>query len=797
MIPLAIPRPTRCPPRGRVSVSRPSWLPLSILAATLAPTTANAQTTAAVAVGTSAVELHAYQPTPFGERFLRLDRTAVLPRGEFRLGADVDYALRPLVLEDAMPGIFQVGAPGPEHVLIEHAVSASLAASLGLGHHLELALAVPVTLYQTGQTVPGVDTPSLLGVGNAQIGLKAGLFARAGLGAGAAILLSAPRGLGTFTAENGWSGEGRLFGDYERGRWSFGARAGLRLRQEILFEDTRIGNELGFATGAALALGPRTSLMAELAGSTPLASPFGNLRQSPVEALAGLRRRIGKTWFTLAGGPGLTDGYGSPVFRVVAGVTWANRPPDADLDGIPDDDDRCPRVPEDKDGFEDADGCPDPDNDADGIPDPVDRCPNVAEDKDGFEDADGCPDPDNDKDGILDGNDKCPDKPETVNGFEDADGCPDEAPKAVPADSDKDGILDDDDECPEEPEDKDGFEDADGCPDPDNDKDGILDAVDRCPLEPETINGVEDADGCPDAGKPEVRLGPHEIETLKPIFFATDRARVRHAFFSILAQVASLMKAHPEIGRVGIEGHTDATGPADWNQHLSVRRANAVVDFLVGQGIARERLVPVGHAEKLPWASNETPWGRAQNRRVVFHVEGVNPEAVKKDEARQERRRHIHRHHEKDPPPGADRSGPAKPAASVEEDGAADRGRAAVAPEEAPSHPEAAASAHPHPAEAAKARAAPASKRPRGAIAGASAPAAAGSRTDQDDDAEDADDTAADKVADGASDDATDQPPAKKASRKRWPTRLPRPAPKPMFTGPAPTLRELLVLPPR
>ena len=106
MIPLAIPRPTRCPPRGRVSVSRPSWLPLSILAATLAPTTANAQT--AAAVGTSAVELHAYQPTPFGERFLRLDRTAVLPRGEFRLGADVDYALRPLVLEDAMPGIFQV-----------------------------------------------------------------------------------------------------------------------------------------------------------------------------------------------------------------------------------------------------------------------------------------------------------------------------------------------------------------------------------------------------------------------------------------------------------------------------------------------------------------------------------------------------------------------------------------------------------------------------------------------------------------------------------------------------------------
>ena len=57
--------------------------------------------------------------------------------------------------------------------------------------------------------------------------------------------------------------------------------------------------------------------------------------------------------------------------------------------------------------------------------DPNDLCPNEPEDKDGFEDGDGCPDPDNDHDGILDIDDKCPDEPETFNNFEDSDGCPD------------------------------------------------------------------------------------------------------------------------------------------------------------------------------------------------------------------------------------------------------------------------------------------------------------------------------------------------------------------------------------
>ena len=101
---------------------------------------------------------------------------------------------------------------------------------------------------------------------------------------------------------------------------------------------------------------------------------------------------------------------------------------DNDKDGIPDTLDKCPNQAEDKDGFEDEDGCPETDNDGDGLPDLNDLCPNFKEDKDGFQDEDGCPD-DNDSDGIPDDKDKCPNEPETYNGFQDEDGCPDSTGK--------------------------------------------------------------------------------------------------------------------------------------------------------------------------------------------------------------------------------------------------------------------------------------------------------------------------------------------------------------------------------
>jgi outer membrane protein OmpA-like peptidoglycan-associated protein len=88
------------------------------------------------------------------------------------------------------------------------------------------------------------------------------------------------------------------------------------------------------------------------------------------------------------------------------------------------------------DGDADSDGCPEEkpvvrDRDGDGILDESDKCPDAPEDKDGFEDFDGCPDPDNDRDGIPDKQDACPRVREVFNGIEDEDGCPDEGEELV------------------------------------------------------------------------------------------------------------------------------------------------------------------------------------------------------------------------------------------------------------------------------------------------------------------------------------------------------------------------------
>ncbi|MBN2036130.1 MAG: right-handed parallel beta-helix repeat-containing protein [Chitinispirillaceae bacterium] len=101
---------------------------------------------------------------------------------------------------------------------------------------------------------------------------------------------------------------------------------------------------------------------------------------------------------------------------------------DADKDGVTGENDLCPSLEEDQDGFQDEDGCPDFDNDRDGLYDSQDKCPDQAEDADNFEDQDGCPDYDNDGDGIPDSVDVCPNNPETINSYKDDDGCPDEAP---------------------------------------------------------------------------------------------------------------------------------------------------------------------------------------------------------------------------------------------------------------------------------------------------------------------------------------------------------------------------------
>ncbi|MFH0921649.1 MAG: OmpA family protein [Fibrobacterota bacterium] len=280
---------------------------------------------------------------------------------------------------------------------------------------------------------------------------------------------------------------------------------------------------------------------------------------------------------------------------------------DSDNDGIPDKIDNCPNDPEDVDGFEDTDGCPDPDNDRDGILDIRDKCPSKAEDFDNHLDDDGCPDTDNDKDAIIDTKDKCPNEPEDRDGFEDLDGCPD-------PDNDRDNIPDNVDKCPNDPEDIDGFEDADGCPDLDNDQDGILDAKDKCPLQKENINGFQDDDGCPD-------IKAKEIESrvvLEGVNFKTNSTELTFESGAVLDKVVESMTAFPDVC-IEIRGFTDNVGQRVKNKELSQGRAESVKAYLMSKSVDPRRIATIGRGQEDPIASNNKADGRAKNRRIEMY----------------------------------------------------------------------------------------------------------------------------------------------------------------------------------
>lgn len=299
------------------------------------------------------------------------------------------------------------------------------------------------------------------------------------------------------------------------------------------------------------------------------------------------------------------DGY----VNVLAGLSfYLDTDTDKDFDGIPNSKDKCPLEAEDKDGFEDEDGCPDLDNDKDGIADLKDKAPLEAEDMDGFEDTDGAPDLDNDNDGIADVVDKAPNDAEDKDGFEDEDGAPD-------LDNDNDGIADATDKCPIVAEDKDGFEDEDGCADLDNDQDGIADLNDKCPNEPETINEFKDDDGCPD-----VVLKKNDKITLNNIYFQSGKAGILEESYTELNKVQAIFADNPNL-EIQIEGHTDSQGNAAKNKKLSAQRAEAIKAYIVEKfGVDKAKLKTVGYGSEKPVSSNKTPEGRSQNRRIEFKI---------------------------------------------------------------------------------------------------------------------------------------------------------------------------------
>lgn len=249
------------------------------------------------------------------------------------------------------------------------------------------------------------------------------------------------------------------------------------------------------------------------------------------------------------------------------------------------------------------------DGDADGVRDNIDLC--AATPSGAMVDDTGCP-TDSDADGIWDGLDQCVDTPggATV----DAAGCP--------TDSDTDGVFDGLDVCASTP--KGALVDNRGCP-TDSDGDGIYDGLDSCP---DTPAGVQvDDRGCK-ISKLEYEMLDTGRLRLHGVNFTTGSAELDPSSFSVLDEAGEVLSRWPQL-RIEIAGHTDSRGAAAANKSLSERRAQSVSDYLLWRfpQISSAQLRVRGYGEEIPIATNNSPEGRAKNRRVELTV--INREELK------------------------------------------------------------------------------------------------------------------------------------------------------------------------
>jgi hypothetical protein len=348
---------------------------------------------AAVARAQRDVDLERFVPAVDGRGFLGVQGTRTPGAGRFTYSLMAAYAseLLEVELQD-----------GSERSLLSDRVSTFLSAELGIGPRAAVAFTAPLVLFQDGESL-GSISPELnaFAVGDARLHARYrvwGAVAQDALdredGPGLALALSAflPSGDDDrYVGEAALRGEAQLLFDVHLLGAGLGGQVGYRHRfEERNLLGRELTSEMTFGAALRMPVPPLHPLVAlvEVRGATD----FASAETTALEGQLGVMLPFDTVSFVLAAGPGLTGGVGVPTVRVTAGLWYAPKDADGDGDGVGDEADKCPPLPEDLDGHEDDDGCPDPDNDNDLVPDADDLCPNVEALEGQDDDEDGCTD---------------------------------------------------------------------------------------------------------------------------------------------------------------------------------------------------------------------------------------------------------------------------------------------------------------------------------------------------------------------------------------------------------------------
>lgn len=585
------------------------------------------------------IALNRFNPAPAGDRMFGVQSPFVAGDPGLHLMLLGDYAHNPLVLARENSGEALGAVVGNQLFL-------HLNGSIALWNRLNINVEVPLAVVQSGDS-PGASpypSPSGVQLGDVRVGLRLGLlgeyFDAFQLAIGGYVWVPTGDGeAGSFVSTGKLRGTPQLIVGGRTDSLVWSAAVGPEFRSEPMFVNTELGMMLHGGAGIGFLLGDekRFQIGPEINVSTVLEDPSKN--NTNLELLVDARYRVLRDLeIGLGVGPGLTAGVGTPDVRAVAMIAYTpeQKKPDldADKDGILNAADACVDVY----GIASSDpkkhGCPD--KDGDGVIDPSDACVDVA----GLESPDpkkhGCPD--KDKDGIIDSADACVDLPGEASDDAKKNGCPDKDKDGIidpadacvdvagvasddpkkngcPPDRDNDGVPDKEDACPDLAGLKTNDPATNGCPG-DTDGDTIRDDKDACPLEKGKPDNDPKKNGCPQS----VRVTEQEIVILQQVQFDINKATIKPVSNALLDEVGAVLKEHPEIARIEVQGHTDNTGNAKANETLSQNRANAVMEALVKRGVEAGRLTAKGYGQNVPVADNKTKEGKQLNRRVQFKI---------------------------------------------------------------------------------------------------------------------------------------------------------------------------------
>jgi outer membrane protein OmpA-like peptidoglycan-associated protein len=395
------------------------------------------------------IELTVFDPMPatVGSWF-HVQGTDVGRSGDLVISSWVSHAYDALVLDSVQS----------DDSVVRHRTMFVVGGAYALGDRVELGARMPV-YKQSGEPALEGIIPAARGtsLGDLAVHGRVRLWRNNAWGVGLGLTLKLPTATDSeFAGTEMPSGRGSLLVSYTASNLlSFVVNAGAVVRKRVEFANIEQGSGVAWGFGAAYRMAEKVIVEFEAFGDVVPNGRVDDMKakttQLTFEGLLGVRMHATpQLSIGIAGGRGLTRGLGEPALRGVLTLAYAPSgrplPPlrtpavvvpidptthDTDFDKLVDAADKCPNEREDKDGFQDEDGCPDLDNDGDKVPDDKDKCAAAAEDHDEFQDTDGCPEEDNDNDGVADAQDACPVEPEKINGVDDTDGCPDKGGDAL------------------------------------------------------------------------------------------------------------------------------------------------------------------------------------------------------------------------------------------------------------------------------------------------------------------------------------------------------------------------------